>query len=187
LFFNKEANPTSKDSSDAKYMVVKTGYTSAISGKDIYGSFIRTGQNRWTGVIIATMDDLTSRWKQTKDVYTMGALTFDSRDKALSFIEELHDILLPGECWNFEQEIEGKTKYPILESYIKNVYYKLVKDHLSLFDNPNKGKLVFSEDKRYLLFNSGLLNRFSTRHLYNRRGSKHQRWRVYSLQKSFGR
>lgn len=162
LYYDKNGILT-KDEAQARYKIVKTGLKDNKTEKDLYGSFERTSATRWNGVYIGTIDFLISSMHSKKNNYRMGLMFFDDKTLADSFINELHSMLLPGEKWSFTRKngskYDNKTPFPILESYIKNVYIKLIKDHLT-GSNANKGKLVISSDERYLLFNTGLLNTY---------------------------
>lgn len=168
LFFGKNGD-TVQDENHARFKLVNTGLKDKNSGQAIYGSFEKVSQTRWNGVFIGSLRFLQIGMKNRKDEYRMGLMFFETKEKANAFISNLHGMLLPGEKWSFQNSsqkqsvtIHEKTDYPILESYIKNIYAKLIKDHLDLSnpDNINKGKIIKSSYGRFMLFNSGLLNKY---------------------------
>lgn len=100
------------------------------------------------------------------NTYQIGYLSFPNFHQANQFIEELHGKLLAGEKWSFAKE-EGnpesyrrKTNYQILESYLQQVFAKLVLEYRDKASE-NYEKIVFSADGRYCYFNTGLLTKFA--------------------------
>ncbi|MGF0068295.1 DUF3825 domain-containing protein [Candidatus Spyradosoma sp. SGI.093] len=94
-------------------------------------------------------------------LYRMGRIVFDDYEKANRFIKDLEKELLPGEVWKYEKtNFLGyrKTEYEILESYIRTVFEALY-DGWNLPASLNYEKIKFSEDKKYALFNTGLLSK----------------------------
>ncbi len=124
----------------------------AVFKKDIYGS--------WSFVKFFTK----YRIEKLYNAYRIGNISFKDYAAANKFIADLHDILLPGEVWQFGSNsavaYRPKTKYDILENYLKNVFEKLLCEY-NLPDSGNYNKIIFSDDKKYALFNSGLLDKFA--------------------------
>lgn len=98
--------------------------------------------------------------------YKIGSLTFKNYVSANVFVKSLHDQLLPGESWKYATQaptlpgMRKKTEYEILESYLSRVSTLLLQE----YDKPgslNYGKVKFSKDNKYALFNSGLLTKFA--------------------------
>ena len=98
--------------------------------------------------------------------YHIGYLNFRNFAQANDFICALHEVLLPGEQWSFPRSEENpallrrSTKYQILESYLRHTFAKLMLEYKTP-DSDNYGKIVFSQDKRYCYFNTGLLTRYA--------------------------
>ena len=98
--------------------------------------------------------------------YHIGYLNFRNFAQANDFICALHEVLLPGEQWSFPRSEENpallrrSTKYQILESYLRHTFAKLMLEYKAP-GSDNYGKIVFSQDKRYCYFNTGLLTRYA--------------------------
>lgn len=98
--------------------------------------------------------------------YHIGYLNFKNFREANDFICGIHDILLPGEQWGFAKGEENPalirhaTRYQILESYLRHTFSKLMLEY-NKPDSDNYGKIVFSQDKKYCYFNTGLLTKYA--------------------------
>lgn len=165
-YYDRNATKT-RLKENASYIVFNTGEKFAGDGSDIYGYFIRVDKYQFKGVKLDSYAKIIGKIKYNTSFYRLGLMTFDNLELAISFFEELHNELLPGERWCFNNDIEAgagarKVKYPILENYIRYVYQKLMNDYVDQTnpDNINKDKLKFSTNGKYVLFNTGLLNRF---------------------------
>lgn len=144
---------------------IETGYWApspnpAYQDEKIYAAFTKDAYGNWSGVKFFTK----YRMEKFYEVYRFGNISFKNYAEANAFIKELESNLLPGETWKFKSggsvDYRPKTEFDILQSYLQYVFEKLLSD----YNNPkskNYGKIVFSEDKKYALFNSGLLNKFA--------------------------
>ena len=98
--------------------------------------------------------------------YHIGYLKFPSFKAANDFICGLHELLLPGEQWGFSRSEENPnlvrkcTRYQILESYLRHTFSKLMQEYRKP-RSYNFGKIVFSKDRKYCYFNTGLLTRYA--------------------------
>ena len=108
-----------------------------------------------------------NQWDIASRKYKIGRLTFKDYASANTFVKNLHARLLPGESWKYATPapvlpgMRKKTEYEILESYLNRVSTLLFQE----YDKPrslNYGKVKFSRDNKYALFNSGLLTKFAT-------------------------
>ncbi len=126
----------------------------------IYATFLKDAYGIWSGIKFYRKYKLKSLFNS----YRFGNISFKNYSEANSFIITLEKSLLPGETWMFKKstsdDYRKKTKYDILQSYLQYVFEKILADHA---DNTSKNynKINFSVDKKYALFNSGLLNKFA--------------------------
>ena len=94
--------------------------------------------------------------------YHIGYLNFKNFREANDFICGIHEVLLPGEQWGFPRSEENPalirrcTRYQILESYLRHTFSKLMLEYNDK-NSDNYGKIVFSQDRKYCYFNTGLL------------------------------
>ena len=141
------------DEEHAAYKVINTG-VKTISGEDIVGLFVRNRKrNTFEGVTWTT-------WRGIRMEITliskphMGEIYFASKDAFNSFLESVAESAVP-EPWNFS----GNTcscKYPILRSYLENIFGKLRKEAAEGKEN----KVVYSADGQHILFNTNLPDTF---------------------------
>lgn len=117
---------------------------------------------RWSTVYVGARPAVLS----ILSAYHIGYLNFRSFREANEFICGIHDILLPGEQWGFAKSEENPalirrtTRYQILESYLRHTFSKLMLEY-NKPDSDNYGKIVFSQDKKYCYFNTGLLTKYA--------------------------
>ena len=127
------------DEEHAAYKVINTGLKT-IAGEDIVGLFTRN-KKRYTyeGVTWTT-------WRGIRMEITlagkphMGDIYFASKEAFDNFLEGIANSAVP-EPWDFT----GKTcacKYPILKSYLENIFGKLRKEAAEGKEN----KIVYSSD-----------------------------------------
>lgn len=163
LYFEYDAdgNPVKRDtfSSKTASFAVNTGEQDEYQ-KDVFAQYSK-GSRGWEGVFFNTEEQIFNKM----NAYKMGKLTFKDYASANKFIKNLHDELLPGETWKYAEPAQNvvrkKTEYEILESYLRTVFAALLQEH----DVPrslNYGKIKFSQDKDYALFNTGLLTKYAT-------------------------
>lgn len=126
----------------------------------VYAVFQKDGYNQWSGVKFS----IKYRLENALTAYRFGSISFKTYQAANTFIEALETILLPGETWKFRnassEDYRPKTKFDILQSYLQYVFEKLVADYNDV-GSKNYNKIVFSQDHRHAMFNSGLLNKFA--------------------------
>ena len=141
------------DEEHAAYKVINTGIKTA-SGEDIVGLFIRNKKrNSFEGVTWTT-------WRGIRMEITlagkphMGDIYFASKDAFDSFLESVATSAVP-EPWNFSGK-PCNCKYPILKSYLENIFGKLRKEAAEGKEN----KVVYSADGQHILFNTNLPDTF---------------------------
>ena len=127
---------------------------------DVFAQYSK-GPRGWIGVFFNTEEQIFNQM----NTYKIGKLTFKNYALANDFIKSLHSELLPGETWKYAEPAQTgmrkKTEYEILESYLRTVLTALIQEH----DKPgslNYGKIKFSKDNNYALFNTGLLSKYAT-------------------------
>ena len=141
------------DDEHAAYKVINTGLKT-ISGEDIVGLFTRN-KKRYTyeGVTWTT-------WRGIRMEITLagkphiGDIYFASKEAFDNFLDGIASSAVP-EPWGFS----GKTcacKYPILKSYLENIFCKLRKEAAEGKAN----KIVYSSDGQHILFNTNLPDTF---------------------------
>lgn len=126
----------------------------------IFATFIKDSYGNWTGVKFLTSYQM----KNYFNSYRLGGISFKNFNDANNFIINLEKELLPGEKWMFKksttEDYRKKTKYDILQSYLQHLFEKLLSDFTE--QNPkNADKIFFSDNHKYALFNSGLLNKYA--------------------------
>ncbi len=98
--------------------------------------------------------------------YHIGYRNFKNFREANDFICGIHEVLLPGEQWGFPRSEENPalirrcTRYQILESYLRHTFSKLMLEYNDK-NSDNYGKIVFSQDRKYCYFNTGLLTKYA--------------------------
>ncbi len=129
-------------------------------GAALYVQYSRKTQG-WMGIYFNTEKQIFDRLNS----YRIGALSFWNYAAANDFIVRLKERLLPGESWKYAKPapnpLRKKTEYEILESYLRTVLFALLDEN----DRPeslNYGKIKFSQDHKYALFNTGLLSNYAT-------------------------
>lgn len=126
----------------------------------VFAQYIK-GSRGWTGVFFNTKHQIFSKM----NTYKIGKLTFKDYASANDFIKSLHAELLPGETWKFAEPAQmgmrKKTEYEILESYLRTVFAALLQEY-DKQGSLNYGKIKFSKDNNYALFNTGLLSKYAT-------------------------
>ncbi|KXL52808.1 hypothetical protein CLNEO_18300 [Anaerotignum neopropionicum] len=157
----KNGNPSEAKefNSQTRIKFIDTGYLN-LNNDNIIAYFKKDKYGRWSGVYFCTKKELFNRL----NAYNMGLIKFRSYQDANDFICTLHSQLMPGEKWDFAEIdtscFRTKTQYPILESYITQVFSKLF---IEYDDDTTKNhhKIVFSEDRKHCIFNSGLLTKYA--------------------------
>ena len=70
-------------------------------------------------------------------------------------IEDLAN-LAEAEDWNYHNQTDPQTDYPILENYLRNTYIRLAREK----------KIAYSTDSKYCCFDTGLLSKNQHEPLY---------------------
>lgn len=88
-----------------------------------------------------------------------GLVCFDGIKEANNFLQQIEKEAIK-ENWKLKSQEESQLSYPVLGSYLAFTYYKLVTEYqCSRKDHPDKVKLGFSNDGKFVAFNSNLLDR----------------------------
>ncbi len=131
-------------------------------GQDLIAYICQQPGDKWSTTYVAPRTQVFT----VLESYHIGYLTFKNFKQANDFICQIHDVLLPGEQWGFVKGEENPalvrkaTRYQILESYLRHTFSKLMLEYADP-KSDNYGKIVFSQDKRYCYFNTGLLTRYA--------------------------
>ncbi len=140
------------DKSQATFAYYETGFKTK-EGKEIFGVFSRKSLNRpFEGIDFADQAKLKAM-VQDNLLFKMGLIYFDkpdsSWDDGYSFIEELAETAIP-EKWTYGTQTSA-IPHPILKSYIEHIFTRLTKEKSGI-------KLLRDDNKKFALFNLGLLN-----------------------------
>lgn len=141
-------------SPQANYAIYDTGFKTK-EREIIYGVFSRKSLNRsFEGIDFATQQKLDAII-QDNLLFRMGLIVFDNPEQSwengYAFIEELMEVAIP-EKWSYGNQVSA-VPHPILKSYVENIFTRLTKEK-------NGQKLLIDDNKKYALFNLGLLNIF---------------------------
>lgn len=160
--YDDSSNPIKQESYSEEKTVtfaVYSGFEDS-NGKKLYAQYFKSLQG-WKGVYFNAEYQI---WNHL-NVYRIGKITFKNYDQANNFIIGLHNELLPGEIWKYSEPAKTgfrkKTEYEILESYLRTVFAALLQE-VNCPNSLNYGKIKFSKDNKYALFNTGLLSKFAT-------------------------
>jgi hypothetical protein len=147
---DRQGNPIPQ--TQATYAVYDTGFKTK-GGDEILGVFSRKSLTRqFEGIDFATKEKLKEIIEDNL-LFKMGLIYFDnpnsSWEDGYSFIEELAATAIP-EKWTYGNQTSA-IPHPILKSYVEHIFTRLTKE---------KGgeKLLRDDNKRFALFNLGLLN-----------------------------
>lgn len=161
--YDDSGNPqiTQFDKNRTCTYAVETGYYSNdLRPQMIYAIFNKNQYGIWKGVRFTTKYHLSNKL----NIYRFGKITFRNYKEADSFIQHLHEELLPGELWKFKHSVHNnyriKTEFSILQSYLQFVFEKLLEEY-NKSGSDNYKKIIFSSDNKFALFNTGLLSRFA--------------------------
>lgn len=121
------------------------------SDNDIIAYFYRfKPEKNWSGISFLTKIELKKEIKRNL-LFRIGKLIFDDWNDGIRFLEELSQKTIP-EKWSYQNH-ESAIPHPILKSFLENTFEKLLRD-------TKQKKLIISDDKKFALFNSGLLDKF---------------------------
>jgi hypothetical protein len=136
--------------SESLYAIYKTGFKD-LKSIDIIAFFQRykTDKN-WTGIYFGNEKELKKEIKLNLK-FRIGKMIFDEWNDGFLFLEELSQRTIP-EKWSYKNH-ESPIPHPILKSYLENTFEKLLK-------KANNKKLVIDDENKFILFNTGLLDKF---------------------------
>lgn len=138
---------------DAAYLYFETGLVSK-NNDAIIGWFEKKGNDPvFKGVTWGSKSALDAKIRVSK-MFHWGDLFFKNEEEGLAFLEDIAASTIP-ETWSFKNK-PSTVNHPILKSYIENTFDVLKKEA----ERGAKNKLVYSQDGRYLLFNTNLLDKF---------------------------
>lgn len=138
---------------DASYMYFGTGLVGK-SGDALIGWFERKPrETMFKGVTWGTKVALETKIRASK-MFHWGDLYFKDEAAGHAFLEDIAANTIP-ETWSFKNK-PSVVNHPILKSYIENTFDVLKKEKEKGAEN----KLVYSQDGRYLVFNTNLLDKF---------------------------
>lgn len=152
--YEKSARGEIVDNALAYYAIYDTGFKTK-EDEIIFGVFSRKTLNRsFEGIEFATQQKLDSIVKDNL-LFKAGLIVFDnpetSWDDGYTFLEELKETAIP-EKWSYGNQTSA-IPHPILKSYVEHIFTRLTKEK-------NGSKLLIDDNKKYVLFNLGLLNIF---------------------------
>ena len=159
VFLNKYGYSQSRDGypileKDVKFRYFDTGLKDK-NNDAIIGVLERSKtSNTFVGMQWCSLPNLMEQIKNGNKFH-FGELYFDDERRAFAFLEDLAINSQP-EDWVFQHK-PAKIQYPILKSYIENIF--IVLKHESELGMENR--LVYSKDRTHLLFNTNLLDRYA--------------------------
>jgi hypothetical protein len=143
-----EGKPINKDS--AKYIRFKVPFYK--NGEQVIGWFVKD-KTLFTGVTWGTISDF-DKMRILDSRFNMGAMYFDLFWDGSEFLEDIAVNTIP-ESWKYKNKQSG-INHPILKAYLENILNRLIKED----QEGRKGKIVFSQDKKYAMFNTNLLDKY---------------------------
>tara|TARA_B100000965_G_C19536122_1_gene733439 strand:- start:61 stop:1251 length:1191 start_codon:yes stop_codon:yes gene_type:complete len=147
-YLDKQGNKSKE--SDSLYAIYSTGFINQ-DDQEIIAYFYRIRPDKnWTGIYFTVESELSKEIKKNL-LFRIGNIIFDEWNEGFQFLEELSQKTIP-EKWSYQNHESG-IPHPILKSFIENTFEKLLKDK-------SQTKLIISDDKKFGLFNSGLLDKF---------------------------
>lgn len=143
--FGKTANEE-----NSHYAIYQTGFKTE-NNKEIIAYFYRfKPDKKWSGIWFSTEQNL-KKEIQHNLLFRIGKIIFDDWNDGFQFLEELSQKTIP-EKWSYQNH-ESAIPHPILKSFLENTFEKLLKH------SPNE-LLIISDDSKFAIFNSGLLDKF---------------------------
>jgi Domain of unknown function (DUF3825) len=147
-FKNKFGKNTTVD--NALYALFRTSKKAA-NGSNLILYYDRQRiEKNWTGIYFTTDKNFE---REVKDnlMFRLGDISFENWQDGLQFLEDLKTKCIP-EKWSYRSHQSG-IPHPILKSYIENTFEKLKVEN-------GGSKILRSDDKKFAVFNTGLLDRF---------------------------
>lgn len=139
----------------ARYVCFNTGRHDAL-GNELYGVFEKNAKyDQFQGVQWLTMKGIRALSRRSK-WFNIGKLHFEKTEDGLAFLNELATTTIP-EPWAFRNRPEQMVNYPILKSYVENIFERLLHEKAAGADN----KLICNRDGKRILFDSNLLDKYS--------------------------
>ena len=148
IYKNKFGKPASQE--NALYALFKTD-KKATNGEELIVYYERQRvEKNWTGINFTTEKEFE---KEVKDnlMFRLGSINFENWQDGLQFLEDLKTKCIP-EKWSYKSYQSGMP-HPILKAYIENTFEKLKVES-------NGAKILRSDDNKYVIFNTGLLDKF---------------------------
>lgn len=141
------------DAEHTAYRLINTGLKTA-TGEDIVGLFtLNKKRKSFEGVTWTTNRGLRIE-VSLKSRPHIDDIFFASKDAFDTFLDSIAKSAVP-EPWSFSAN-EGVCAYPILKSYLENIFRKLKKESAEGKIN----KVVYSSDGQHILFNTNLPDTF---------------------------
>ena len=138
---------------DAAYLYFETGLADT-TGNPIIGWFEKRGKEPvFKGVLWGSKATLDAKIRASR-MFHWGDLYFKNEEEGLAFLEDIAASTIP-ETWSFKNK-PSAVNHPILKSYIENTFEVLKKEA----ERGAKNKLVYSQDGKFLVFNTNLLDKF---------------------------
>lgn len=160
MFLNKHGYTQGKDGmpvtiEKAKYACFSVGRKNK-DGEELFGVFEKNPKyDQFQGVRWMRMKDLRCKARRSR-LFNIGNLHCEKLEDGLKFLNELATATIP-EPWAFKNRPEEKINYPILKSYVENIFERLLHERAAGADN----KILLSKDCKRILFDSNLLDKFS--------------------------
>lgn len=148
IYKNKFGKPATNE--NALYALFKTDKKTS-NGHELIAYYERQRvEKNWTGIYFTTEKEFE---KEVKDnlMFKLGSINFENWQDGLQFLEDLKTKCIP-EKWSYKSYQSGMP-HPILKAYIENTFEKLKAEN-------NGVKILRSDDNKYIVFNTGLLDKF---------------------------
>lgn len=134
----------------AKYLRFETHYKTS-EGEIIYGCFSKSSAG-FRGVEWLSEKQFKSMIKRNSS-FNIGCMYFENFEDGLSFLEDIAVNTIP-ETWKYKNK-PSSINHPILKSYLENVLERLKRE-----SQEDSEKIIYSEDKKYVMFNTNLLDKY---------------------------
>ncbi len=121
-------------------------------GEQLYGWFSRNRLGGFTGVEWGSLNDF-EQIRIINSYFNIGSMYFESYQDGPEFLEDIAKSTIP-ETWKYKNK-PSAINHPILKSYLENILNRLIKE-----DDGSNDKLVYSKDRKYVLFNTNLLDKY---------------------------
>lgn len=156
-YFNKSGYKQDNDGNaitktNAFYKRFKTNYKTE-KEEDIYGWFYSVRQGSYEGVTWGTLKDF-KKDISSQNMFHIGDFYFDEWRKGLEFLEDIAINSIP-ESWRYKNK-KSPINHPILKSYLENIFERLKKETI----DGDMTKIIYSENKKHIMFNTNLLDKF---------------------------